>query len=243
MTLGDAIRNYREQSSMSQATLATELQVSQMGVSRLEANQDIRMTKPLADRIVNLLGKETVYAIDEESKNLLRVKQLFESVLAEDSIGNYRQVQKDCVMVLKNAMRGWEKDVLIQKQGMDCIICFCGEKKWILNVSSWNGFGQTRRRRLAEGIGLASMEPAVNKYSLVFWVDDSSEFTDGLKINCWDNLNFDVSLLVFDTQRQMFITEKDICSHYDGRGFFDLAVPDRAEAASRAFSHWKTGLK
>lgn len=243
MTLGEAIRYYREKNSISQADLARELGISQMGVSRLEANQDIRMTKALADSIVGLLGEDQVNAIDDESKNLLQAKKLFELPYGTRPITNCRQIQKECAAALTDVMRSWSNKAAIQRQGIDGLEYANGEKRWCFDICSSREFDSTLRRQLAEGIGLAAMKRAINKYSMIFCVDGTTELLPSEQVNCWDNLNFDVSLLYFDLQEKKFFAEDDICAHYDGRGFFDLAVPDRAEAAASAYSRWKLSMK
>ena len=243
MTLGEAIRHYREKNSISQADLAKELGISQMGVSRLEANQDIRMTKALADGIVGLLGEDQVYAIDDESKNLLQTKKLFKMVCDKRPITDCRQIQKECAAALTAVTRSWSREVVVQRQGIESLECANDEKRWYLDICLNREFGSTLRQRLAEGIGLAAMRPSINKYSMIFCVDGTTELLPSEQVNCWDNLNFDVSLLYFDLQEKKFFAEDDICVHYDGRGFFDLAVPNRAEAAATAYSRWKTSMK
>ena len=253
MTLGEAIRHYREKNSISQADLAKELGISQMGVSRLEANQDIRMTKALADRIVGLLGEDLVYAIDDESKNLLQTKKLFKMVCDKRPITDCRQIQRECAAALAAVTRSWSREVVVQRQGIESLECTNDEKRWYLDICLNREFGSTLRQRLAEGIGLAAMSPSINKYSMIRCVGEATEpeASEAVTtepgpfgaINCWDNLNFDVSILYFDLQKKKFIAEDDICVHYDGRGFFDLAVPDRAEAAATAYSRWKTSMK
>ena len=243
MTLGEAIRHYREKNSISQADLAKELGISQMGVSRLEANQDIRMTKALADGIVDLLGEDQVYAIDDESKNLLQTKKLFKMVCDKRPITDCRQIQRECAATLAAVTRSWSREVVVQRQGIESLECTNDEKRWYLDICLNREFGSTLRRQLAEGIGLAAMRPSINKYSMIFCVDGTTELLPSEQVNCWDNLNFDVSLLYFDLQEKKFFAEDDICVHYDGRGFFDLAVPNRAEAAATAYSRWKTSMK
>ena len=243
MTLGEAIRHYREKNSISQADLAKELGISQMGVSRLEANQDIRMTKALADGIVDLLGEDQVYAIDDESKNLLQTKKLFKMVCDKRPITDCRQIQRECAAALAAVTRSWSGEVVVQRQGIESLECTNDEKRWYLDICLNREFGSTLRRQLAEGIGLAAMRPSINKYSMIFCVDGTTELLPSEQVNCWDNLNFDVSLLYFDLQEKKFFAEDDICVHYDGRGFFDLAVPNRAEAAATAYSRWKTSMK
>ena len=243
MTLGEAIRHYREKNSISQADLAKELGISQMGVSRLEANQDIRMTKALADGIVDLLGEDQVYAIDDESKNLLQTKKLFKMVCDKRPITDCRQIQRECAAALAAVTRSWSREVVVQRQGIESLECTNDEKRWYLDICLNREFGSTLRQQLAEGIGLAAMRPSINKYSMIFCVDGTTELPPSEQVNCWDNLNFDVSLLYFDLQEKKFFAEDDICVHYDGRGFFDLAVPDRAEAAASAYSRWKTSMK
>ena len=243
MTLGEAIRYHREENSISQASLAKKLHISQMGVSRLEANQDIRMTKALADSIVGLLGEDQVYAIDDESKNLTQVKKLFKMPYGEKTVANYRQIQKECAAALTAVTRSWSREVVVQRQGIESLECTNDEKRWYMDICLNREFSSTLRQRLAEGIGLAAMRPSINKYSMIRCVDEVTEMAPSGAINCWDNLNFDVSILYFDLQEKKFIAEDDICVHYDGRGFFDLAVPDRAEAAATAYSRWKTSMK
>ena len=243
MTLGEAIRHYREKNSISQADLAKELGISQMGVSRLEANQDIRMTKALADSIVGLLGEDQVYAIDDESKNLLQTKKLFKMVCDKRPITDCRQIQRECAAALAAVTRSWSREAVVQRQGIESLECTNDEKRWYLDICLNREFGSTLRQQLAEGIGLAAMKRAINKYSMIFCVDGTTELLPSEQVNCWDNLNFDVSLLYFDLQEKKFFTEDDICVHYDGRGFFDLAVPSRAEAAATAYSRWKTSMK
>lgn len=243
MTLGEAIRYYREKNSISQAGLAKELGISQMGVSRLEANQDIRMTKALADSIVGLLGEDQVYAIDDESKNMTQAKKLFKMPYGEKTVADCRQIQRECAAALAAVTRSWSREVVVQRQGIESLECTNDEKRWYLDICLNREFGSTLRQRLAEGIGLAAMRPSINKYSMIFCVDGTTELLPSEQVNCWDNLNFDVSLLYFDLQEKKFIAEDDICVHYDGRGFFDLAVPNRAEAAASAYSRWKTSMK
>ena len=243
MTLGEAIRHYREKNSISQADLAKELGISQMGVSRLEANQDIRMTKALADSIVGLLGEDQVYAIDDESKNLLQTKKLFKLVCDKRPITDCRQIRRECAAALAAVTRSWSREAVVQRQGIESLECTNDEKRWYLDICLNREFGSTLRQQLAEGIGLAAMKRAINKYSMIFCVDGTTELLPSEQVNCWDNLNFDVSLLYFDLQEKKFFAEDDICVHYDGRGFFDLAVPNRAEAAATAYSRWKTSMK
>ena len=253
MTLGEAIRYHREKNSISQASLAQKLHTSQMGVSRLEANQDIRMTKALADSIVGLLGEDQVYAIDGESKNLTQVKKLFKMPCGEKTVANYRQIQKECAAALTAVTRSWSREAVVQRQGIESLECTNDEKRWYLDICLNRGSDSVLRPRLAEGIGLAAMKPSINKYSMIRCVGGATEPEPSEAvttepgpfgaINCWDNLNFDVSILYFDLQKKKFIAEDDICVHYDGRGFFDLAVPDRAEAAATAYSRWKTSMK
>ena len=252
MTLGEAIRYYREKNSISQANLAQKLHISQMGVSRLEANQDIRMTKALAKKIVDLLGKDQFYAINDESKNLSQAKILVELPYGE-TLADYRQIQKECAAALTAVTRSWSDKAAVQWQGIDGVEYTNGEKRWYLDICLNREFGSTLRQRLAEGIGLAAMSPSINKYSMIRCVGVATEPEPSEAvttepgpfgaINCWDNLNFDVSILYFDLQEKKFIAEEDICVHYDGRGFFDLAVPDRAEAAASAYSRWKMSMK
>ena len=242
MTLGEAIRYYREKNSISQASLAQKLHISQMGVSRLEANQDIRMTKALAKKIVDLLGKDQFYAIDDESKNLSQAKILVELPYGE-TLADYRQIQKECAAALTAVTHSWSDKAAVQWQGIDGVEYTNGEKRWYFDICLNREFGTTLRRRLAEGIGLAATRPSINKYSMIRCVDEMTGMAPSGVINCWDNLNFDVSLLYFDLQEKKFVAEDDICVHYDGRGFFDLAVPDRAEAAAIAYSRWKTSMK
>ena len=243
MTLGEAIKRYRTDHSLSQTELAELLQIKPMTVSRLENNQRIRINSELAEAISDLLA-DRLDEVEEEARNLLNVKK--KKAFLQPQKPPRAEVQKakeSCLNALQEAFS--ETPVVFAGQSGQThwdIIGSLGDKRWLFDLKL---LGEEKRlfvRDLANGIGMAAMEPGVSRYSLVWCSDSVSDVEEIIPLQTYRNVNFDVTFVHYNLFTGVFDFELDIATHFDGTGLFDLAVPDQAETAIKLYTRWKTSL-
>lgn len=243
MTLGEAIKRYRTDHSLSQTELAELLQIKPMTISRLESGQRIRINSELAEAISDLLA-DRLDEVEEEARNLLNVKK--KKAFLQPQKPPRAEVQKakeSCLNALQEAFS--ETPVVFAGQSgqthWDVIGSF-GEKKWLFDLKL---LGEEKRlfvRDLANGIGTAAMEPGVSRCSLVWCSHSVSDVAEIIPAQTFQNLNFDVTFLHYNLDAGAFDFEQEITTRFDGSGFFDLAVPGKAEEAAKLYARWKAAL-
>lgn len=243
MTLGEAIKRYRTDHSLSQTELAELLQIKPMTVSRLENNQRIRINSELAEAISDLLA-DRLDEVEEEARSLLNVKKKKAFLQPQKpSCAEIRRAEESCLNTLREAFLDTPFAFAGQKGKTHWdIVGKLGDKKWLLDLKL---LGKERRlfiQDLANGIGMAAMEPGVSRFSLVWCSDSVSDVEEIIPVQTYRNVNFDVTFIHYNLDTGAFDFELDIATHFDGTGLFDLAVPDQAETAIKLYTRWKTSL-
>lgn len=245
MTIGQALRNYRVENKISQATLAKNLGISPMTASRLEDDQNIRINRDLALAIASLLGDNAVASVDESTHTYaLLIRELSMhgsgSFIQQDT-PDIQELRHRCMELIKSSLRESSVSVITRRSGLEYIECEHDSKIWRFDVfppaSASNIYV-----RLATGIGLTAMEQSVNRYTLIWCTESMLDIDSLASIHCSQSLNFDVSVLHYNTVKSRFDFELDIAFHDDGKGFFDLKVPEKEVEASTLYATWKTSL-
>ncbi len=242
MTLGKTIKSYRKDNGYSQADLAKALSVSPMTISRLESDQPIRIPDQLAKGIVELIGAERIQSVDDSSRNLAVIRR---RELAPGQ--EHRLIDEELVHSCERALADvFSKDgikiVCPHAAGRGDLLVQMHDKKWVVEIMTGPFHWPQVRERLALGIGHCSMDRPINKFSLVWAGENFSDIQSITPIQTYNSLNFDVSLIHYDTAKHKFDFEMDISALFDGKGMFDTRVPDSAKDAAVLYATWKSSL-
>ena len=257
MTLGEAVKKRRKQQGVSQKGLAALLDVSDMTISRLEADQNIRLSNNASEKLATFLGNDYIEQVSDDSPTARR--------LAAHILENYGEIiypfPKDLLSLDLISLEYDKYITLITSYGIPVVQAdqsswphnnraidlhlTYDNKFWALDHISRKRVGTITRLTgpyLYEKIGRAASDSYINKYSLIIDSDLIPPYWNNFLGAFSKQLNFDVSLLLFNRQTKRFECEMDLAFHDDGRGFFDLNVPGKEAESAKLYAAWKSSF-
>lgn len=270
MTLGEAIKNRRIEQGLTQRALAGMLGVSDMTVSRMEANQSFRTNYYISEILVEFLGEEYLSQITDNSQAANELRSASDMMKRREQNNDFSS-NFFYTRPSRRVKRAEEKQdfagkmvSLIYSQGLPVrlcelppqsellqgfdICCAYEKKVWVLDLYNKEYQPQDTLQFqdilpiLFTRVGRAAFEPGIHKYSLLVDADCLGP-TDVLFSGMYTKqLNFDVSILRYNAKTNKFDYELDLAFHSDGRGFFDLSVPGCEAETAKLFSVWKSSF-
>lgn len=263
MTLGEAVKQRRKAEGLSQRDLAAMLDVSDMTISRLEANQNIRINRNIVDKLSFFLGYESIQRITGEGYFVNRLREYVENPLG---IPNYERIGASYA---GSTFLNYEDEIAFRSRLITLIeshnipvepfvlpypywetnkvdICFQYESKlWAIDQADKDRMeqqGKVTAPVLFERIGRAAFVTEINKYSIIIDSDLGDNLWRSFSGLLTKQLNFDVSILLYNRQKNHIENEIDLAFHDDGRGFFDLNVPGKEAESAKLYAAWKSSF-
>ena len=272
MTFGEAVKKRRNEKGLTQRDLAGMLGVSDMTVSRMEANQSFRMNRYFTEVLATFLGNEVIYQITDDSSAAWQLRNFIERPVKSPRYNDNSQstgvFHKSPFKRIEDAQEkadycGRLLSVIYTQgipvvrcelpprsdllQGFD-ICCEYKQKIWVLDVYNNNYYPDGTvpfddlLKVLYTRVGRATFEPNIQKYSLLVEAERLGPTDILFSGMCTKQLNFDVSILQYIKSRNKISSELDLAFHDDGSGFFDLSVPGCEDESAKLLATWKASF-
>ena len=267
MTIGELIKRYRAENAMSQKELASLMHTTDMTISRIESGKNFRLTSEMTDALLKMFTKEIIFSVDDtpQAKQLRRSfpppkrKQEDRNNDLEPSLINWRSSQNNERLFLPENRKFldeqmhtigflWEflPNSLMPHISIDFAYCNAVQDKiWcfdyrifqsVINVD--NLFSQ-----ILYTAGKVPFFKDINKLSIITQAEISTQLYEKFHLVLLDKVNCDISILHYNSEKHRIDSELELAFYKDGRGIFDLDVPEKEDESARLYSNWILSLK
>ena len=229
------IRTYRKQKGLTQAELGEAVGVTATVISRYESGAVTPPPEKLV-RIARILGVSTDDLIggemssEEKRESMKSFAVRYDDDFSKIAIRHFSSLNLN----IEKTSHPFPFSLISKESG----------KIWCLDPFSMIDPTLTPsriERKVYECIGISAFQ-SINKFSIITDISlNQCIATLHYKIQP-DALGFDVSIIHVNLDEQRFDGEYELVTHFDGRGYFDLAVPGKEAESARLFAAWQSSL-